>query len=436
MGRREDMWEDAHACALAAIRAADAALLTETFMHAHFAVLHKMLGDGSVQLLAIGKAARSMACGALNVLGPRLSTGVVLTNDPIDRGDISRFQVIEVTHPFPSAENVRGAELVRRAVVQEGPPLLCLVSGGASAALTLPRIGITCEDVSRTTRLLLEHGGTIEELNTVRKHLDQLKGGQLAVLARGRPLLTLVLSDVVGDNLAVIGSGPTVPDPSTFEDCARVLKRVGVWNEVPESVRALIVRGVNGLEPETPDSDHAVFTEAQTFIVGTNTHAREGAAAEARRRGYEVTTSDEAIVGEARVAGEHLVDAVTSSAPAHSRGSVGLCFIYGGETIVHVRGQGAGGRNQELVISAALRMAGIDSVVVASVSTDGIDGASPAAGAVVDGETAKRAREAGIDLESALRENDSFSALSSLGATILTGPTGTNVMDVQIVLCQ
>ena len=314
--------------------------------------------------------------------------------------------------------------------------LLVLLSGGASALLPSPAEGVTLEDKARTTALLLRAGATIHETNAVRKHLSWLKGGGLARAAAPARVVTLVLSDVVGDDLSTIASGPTVPDPTTFSDALVVLRRRGVLDDVPASVRARLQDGARGELPETPKPGEAVFRRVATRIVGSNRLSVEAAAREARRQGLRPLVLTTRLEGEAREAARVLVAVLRECVESARPVAPPLCLLAGGETTVTVRGDGQGGRNQELAVAAALALDGFPvPAVVASLATDGVDGASDAAGGIADDTTVSRAAALGLAPATAfLAASDTRNYLGPLGDLVVTGPTGTNVVDLVILL--
>jgi hydroxypyruvate reductase len=314
--------------------------------------------------------------------------------------------------------------------------LLVLLSGGASALLPSPAAGITLEDKARTTTLLLRAGATIHETNVVRKHLSWLKGGGLARAAAPARVVTLVLSDVVGDDLSTIASGPTVPDPTTFSDALEVLGRRGILDGVPASVRARLQAGARGELPETPKPGEAAFRRVATRIVGSNRLSVEAAAREARRQGLRPLVLTTRLEGEAREAARVLVAVLRECVESARPAAPPLCLLAGGETTVTVRGDGQGGRNQELAVAAALALDAFPvPAVVASLATDGVDGASDAAGGIADDTTVSRAAALGLAPAAAfLAASDTRNYLGPLGDLVVTGPTGTNVVDLVILL--
>jgi glycerate 2-kinase len=332
-------------------------------------------------------------------------------------------------HPIPDSRSVNAARraLAIAAATAADDLLVVLLSGGASALMALPADGITLEDKQQTVRRLLRGGATIDELNAVRKHLSGIKGGRLAA-ATGAPVVTLVISDVVGDDLSVIGSGPTMPDPSTFTDALAVLDARGGRAAYPSDVVAWLERGERGGVAETLKPADPRITRSVARIIGGRMTAVEGAAAAARSRGYDVHVIDRPIVGEAREAARAFADDVRA---VRARVTSPACVIGAGETTVHVRGGGVGGRNQEF----ALAMLGyLAPSAFGSIGTDGIDGPTDAAGAMIDTTTAERAAALGLDPRRFLDDNDSYHFFSALDDLLRTGPTGTNVGDVQVAL--
>jgi glycerate 2-kinase len=421
---------DAEACLLAAIRAVDPARLVREYLQ------RTEISGGPVVLASIGKAAGSMAEGAWQVLGDRLGSGVVIAPDGVEVTPFPGIAVFRGGHPAPNEEGVRGAESVMRLASALGGEdfLLCLISGGGSALMTLPPPGVALEEVRRTSDLLLRAGATIQELNCVRKHLDRLKGGRLARAAAPARVLALVLSDVIGDPLDVIASGPLSPDPTTYEAAIHVLKRRNVWGALPEAVRDHLHRGAAGEEDETPTAGDPCFERVEVRVVGNNRIAAEAARHEAERRGYRTALLSTSVSGEAREVGRVLAALAREMRRSDQPVPVPGCLVAAGETTVTVTGDGRGGRNQELALGAALEIAGEVGIAIGSVGTDGIDGPTDAAGAICDGTTLERAREKSLDPLRALARNDVYPLLRDVGDLIVTGPTGTNVMDVQVVL--
>jgi hydroxypyruvate reductase len=384
-----------------------------------------------IYVVGAGKAGASMAQAAERVLGRRIAAGLL----NVKYGHtvkLRRIELNECGHPVPDENGVAGAERIARIAAGAGKDdlVICLISGGASALLPLPAEGITLEEKQATTRLLLASGADIHEFNTVRKHISRIKGGQLARLAAPARVESLMLSDVIGDNLDVIGSGPTAPDVSTFASVVEIFDRYGIRERVPASVRERIEQGARGAVPETPKPDDAVFARVRNTIVGSNRLALTAAARRARALGYRTLVLSSEVQGEAReIARMHAAIASEMARTGHPM-KPPACVITGGETTVTLRGDGLGGRAQEFALAAAIDIAGLDDVVVFCAGTDGSDGPTNAAGAVADGQTISRKPDARRYLE----RNDSYHYFESLGDLVITGPTNTNVMDVCIVL--
>ena len=407
-------------------------------------------GGERIHLLAVGKAGPRMARGALSVIWSRVESGIVLTTHGTDTAGVEsdpRLRLYHGGHPVPDEAGFAAAVEVALLAGGLGPDehLLSLLSGGGSALLTLPEEGLTLSDVRETTDALLRAGATIRELNTVRKHLERLKGGGLARLAAPARVTGLVLSDVVGDPLDVIASGPLSPDPTTFQEALATLNRCA--GSRAENARRRLEEGARGSREETPKAGDPLFRRTAVEVVGRNLDAVQAAAATAEALGYESVVLSTELEGEAREVGRTLATAGVESALHGHPGRPPACLISGGETTVTVRGKGIGGRNQEVALAAGITLdhaersrkgeggEGSLPIVVASVGTDGVDGLSAAAGALVDPTTVLIARSIGLDPDGALNENDTDTFFAALdGHQIITGPTGTNVMDVQVVL--
>ncbi len=374
-----------------------------------------------VYLLAFGKASVGMAqavCDHLEVKG-----GIVITSES-KKVNHPRIKTFHGDHPIPTSRNVeitiKAIEMVRK--LDEKETLLVLISGGGSALFCKPRISIG--DMKKLTELLLKSKANIREINTVRKHLSHVKGGQLARIARCR-LKCMIISDVVGDPIEFIASGPTAPDSTTFEDAKKILEKYNLWNKVPSSVRKVILDGIKGKIEETPKPGEDVFGKVENLIVANCRMACEGALRRARELGYEARIYSTELTGNSREVGRILV-----REGEKMRGN--FVLIAGGETTLEVKGNGIGGRNHEMVLSA-IDLLAERKMVFCSFATDGIDGNSPSAGALADGYTLKRAIEKGLDVGSYLDNNDSYNFFKELGDYLLTGYTGTNVMDIQVL---
>lgn len=386
-----------------------------------------------LHVLCIGKAASHLA-----VAFDRLCPGAAVDGLAIGthRAGVMPSTVIwiESSHPVPDARSVDAGvrALARARTLPPGHGLFVLLSGGASSLVALPAAGITLEDKQAATRQLLGAGAGIHDMNAVRKHLSAVKGGQLAAAAAG-PVLALAISDVVGDDLSVIGSGPTVADPSTFADALDVAGRFGGPEAFPPAVAARLRAGARGDLEETPKPGDARLERSVTEIVGSRRDAAAGAASAARSLGYQTIVVDEPVVGLARDAGPRFVgEALRCARP----GDEPVCVIATGETTVRVTGRGRGGRNQEVALSAARTLAALPTpAALLSGGTDGVDGPTDAAGAVADGTTLARAVRAGLrSPEAYLDDNDAYRFFGALGDLVITGPSETNVGDVQILL--
>ncbi len=391
--------------------------------------------DGRVWVIGMGKAAVGMALPLEERLGDRIAGGLVVTKTGHGR-PLSRLQVAEAGHPVPDAAGLEAADRVALILsdAKEGDLVVCLVSGGGSALLPAPVAGVSLQDKQEVTRQLLASGATIGELNCVRKHLSRLKGGGMSRLAYPARILTLILSDVVGDPLDVVASGPTVADPTTFRDALAIVDRYGLRERAPRAVLAHLEAGRDGLVPETPKPGAPELARTVNVLVGTNAIAVRAAADHARGLGYRTLVLSTTVIGETRPVA--MMHAAVAREIAASGNPVRppACVISGGETTVTLRGRGKGGRNQEFALAAALEIEGLEGALVLSAGTDGTDGPTDAAGAIVDGATVKRARAAGLDASRHLDENDAYPLFDALGDLVRTGPTGTNVMDLHIIL--
>ena len=377
-----------------------------------------------------------MAGALVESLGALVDTGLIVTkyahvSTPLPE----KIRVYEAGHPVPDANGLRATgeifNLVQKADTRT--LIITLISGGGSALLVAPQEGISLADKQQTTTLLLKAGADIFELNTVRKHLSRIKGGRLAEAAYPAKVVSLILSDVIGDRLDVIASGPTAPDPTTYGEALAVLDRYHLNNQVPPPVLDLLHRGCRGEVPETPKADSPFLSKVENLIIGSNRQALSAAARRARELGCKVDILAEDQMGEASEVGQRLARQALAAANSQ-HGNARLCLLAGGETTVTVRGQGKGGRNMELALAFAMEIDGTPGITLLSAGTDGTDGPTDAAGAIVDGATITKARELGIDPQAYLDDNDSYGFFTQVGGLLVTGPTGTNVMDVQIVV--
>jgi len=387
-----------------------------------------------VVAIGAGKASVPMAHAVHEVLGGRLDSVCVVAPSPVPGRAKSGIAVAAAGHPIPDRRGVQAARHVLQLASSLGKDdlLIVLLSGGASSLLPLPAAGLTLADKQRTTQLLLSSGATIAEVNAVRKHLSAIKGGRLAA-ATPASVLTLILSDVGGDDLGVIGSGPTAPDRTTFLDAVRIVRRYGLWGRLPVAVRIHLVEGLAGWRDETPKPRSQIFRRVQHAVVGNNRLAVAAAATAAHKEGYESVLLGMFVTGEAGQfarwmgeLGKELARRTTLPGP--------VCVLAGGELTVTVRGSGTGGRAQEFALAAALAVQGTPGVWVAGFGTDGRDGPTDAAGAVADGETVARGKRKRMDAARFLRKHDSYTFFKKVGGHIKTGLTGTNVNDLYVLM--
>ena len=392
-------------------------------------------GFDRISVIGTGKASAAMAQAMEDILGGRLNAGIVITKYS-HALPLSKVQVMEAGHPVPDEAGFQGARQIVRFLekTDEKDLVFFLISGGGSALLPYPHQELTLEDNQDVTKILLDVGADIREINALRKHLSQVKGGRLAQVAYPATLISLILSDVIGDDLDSIASGPTVPDRSTFVDCLKILDKYQIAERIPAVAAELIKKGASGKIEETPKPGDRIFERTQNQIIGSNIMAVVAAEKKAEELGYNTLILSTFLAGETRdVAGVHAAVAreILSSGNPVIRPA---CVLSGGETTVTIRGKGLGGRNQEFCLAAALDIEDLDDVVLLSAGTDGTDGPTDAAGAIADGTTVSRARKQGMDPGQYLRNNDSYHFFESLDDLIITGPTFTNVMDLRIVL--
>ena len=387
-----------------------------------------------VVVLGAGKATASMAQAVEQRLGSRLQSGLVV----VKHGHVvptRRIIVAEAGHPVPDRSGQRAAARLcaMAAELSRRDFLIVLLSGGASSLLPAPVAGVTLADKQRTTQELLRCGASIREINTVRKHLSRIKGGRLAELTEAT-VATVILSDVLGDDLSAIASGPTAPDPTTYQEAVAILKCHRIWRAIPQRVRQYLDRGCQGFLHETPKPGSSLFRRVHHYIVGNNLAAVTTVAHAAREAGLRTLVHRPALTGKARDEGRRFGILAKNIVRAGKPLQRPCCVVAGGETIVTVTGKGTGGRAQEFATAAALEIAGLPKVWVAAIGTDGTDGPTDAAGAVVDGDTVAVAQRHNVDLKGALRRHNTYPALRRLNQLIVTGPTGTNVNDLYLLL--
>jgi hydroxypyruvate reductase len=389
----------------------------------------------NIFLVGTGKASNLMAQAVEKILGGRITKGIITTKYS-HLLPLKKTETIEAGHPIPDQNGYVGAKKIQNLLKETGPKdlIIFLLSGGGSALLPFPAQGIDLKEKQEATQLLLDCGADIKEINTIRKHMSQMKGGWLAKWAYPSTVIGFILSDVVGDQLDVIGSGPTVPDPSTFEEAWQILKKYDLLNEISPSIQKYLKLGKEGKKEETPKPGEVVFEKVYNSLIGSNILALRAAEKEAKSFGFNTLILSSSIVGETREAALfHLAiakEVVSSGNPIPKP----ACLLSGGETTVTIKGDGLGGRNQEFALAGAIEINGIEKVVLLSGGTDGTDGPTDATGAVADHTTVQRAISMGLNPNAYLNNNDAYPFFQKLGDLLITGPTQTNVMDVRILL--
>ncbi|MFB0546163.1 MAG: glycerate kinase [Anaerolineae bacterium] len=381
-----------------------------------------------------GKAGAPMAAAIEEMIGDYLTAGLVNVKHghTLSGMESSKIEVNEAGHPTPDEAGRSGAERIVKLLsdLTEKDLVICVISGGGSALMTLPAPGISLADVQGLTGALLRCGATINEINAVRKHISQIKGGQLARLVYPADLVSLILSDVVGNPLDVIASGPTVPDTSTFAEAYGVLERYAILDQVADSIVERLKAGLAGQVPETPKEGDEAFSKSYNLIIGSNEVAALAAIAKAEELGFNSLLLSTYVEGEAREVAKVFAALAKEMVRYERPLARPACLAAGGETTVTITGEGKGGRNQELALAAALALDGWDDVMVVGLATDGTDGPTDAAGAFATGSTVARARELGLSAEEYLANNDSYHFFQALDDLIMTGPTNTNVNDL------
>ncbi|MGB2690913.1 MAG: glycerate kinase [Thermodesulfobacteriota bacterium] len=389
----------------------------------------------NIYVIGMGKAAAAMAKAVEEILGDQLTSGIV----NVKYGHtvpLSKIKINEAAHPVPDSAGLKGSQEIIDLLKKSGEKdlVICLISGGGSALLPLPAGHLTLEDKQTVTKSLLECGADIHEINSIRKQISAVKGGRLAEHIYPSTLISLILSDVIGDDLDVIASGPTVADTHTFHDCKNIIQKYKLDQRVPKSVIEYIEKGCRGEIEDTPKPDSSIFNLTQNAIVGSNMLAVSAAKEKAEELGYNSLILSTFIHGEteevAKVHSAIAKEIASSGNPINKP----ACIISGGETTVTIEGKGEGGRNQEFVLAAAIDIEGLDNTIILSGGTDGNDGPTDAAGAIADGTTISRANDLGLDAYKYLCENNSYNYFKPIGDLLITGPTNTNVMDLRIIL--
>ncbi len=394
------------------------------------------LGDvRRIWVIGAGKASAPMAQAVEKLLGPRIHKGVVVAKHGYV-APLTRIKLLEGGHPLPDAGGVKGTKRILKLIsdLDENDLVICLISGGGSALLISPSPGISLKDKKELTDQLLRCGADIKEINTIRKHISEVKGGRLAQMAHPAQVTTLILSDVIGSRLDSIASGPTAPDTTTFYDCLKIIQKYKLRYRIPPSILSHLKKGAQGKIEETPKPGNPIFKRVRNFIIGSNSLALEGARQKAEDLGFKAAVLSRPVSGDTtRAAVKHASFAKTIQEKGDPV-SPPACVISGGETTVKIKGKGLGGRNQEFVLVGATRIAGMKNTVMLSAGTDGTDGPTDAAGAICDGKTIERALRKGLHPKQYLENNDSYHFFQKLGDLLKTGPTNTNVMDIRLIL--
>ncbi len=391
-----------------------------------------------VLLVGAGKAGQPMTYAVQKILGNRLDNGYVIVKEGYaNKKDVSdQVEIIEAGHPIPDTRGVKGTEKIIQLLenARQDDLVICLISGGGSALMVSPVGGVTLQDLQRLTGVLLASGATINEINVLRKHLDRVKGGQIARYTSPAKLICLILSDVVGDPLDVIASGPTVPDPSTFNDALTILERYQISDQIPLSIMDHLNLGRDGKVVETPKPGEPIFSRVNNLIVGSNRTATHAALQQAQLEGFNTSILSNYIQGEASQVGKVFAAILHQMANANQPLPRPACVVVGGETTVTMQGDGLGGRNQEIALSAVRDLAGLNDIALITLATDGGDGPTDAAGAVVTGETYQRAQVQNLDQLTFLANNNAYYFFKPLDDLLITGPTQTNVNDIAFLL--
>ena len=401
-------------------------------------------GYSRLFVVGFGKASCLMAKAVEEQLPTMIDAGVVVTKyghtvtrDTTKGDGEGKIRVFEAGHPVPDEKGILATEEIIKLLrdADEKTLVLCLISGGGSALLISPHEHISLKDKQQITGLLLRAGADINELNTVRKHLSAVKGGRLAEIAFPATITSLIISDVIGDRLDVIASGPTAPDSTTYHDALSVINKYALMDQAPLSVVEFLQKGKEGLVPETPKVNSYIFDRVENIIIGNNRKALDAAKAKAESLGLDAEIISSELTGEAREIGKWLAQKAIGMKKS-GEAERARCLISGGETTVTVTGNGLGGRNMELALAFAIGIEGIDGITFLSAGTDGTDGPTDATGAIVDGQSVKKAKAMGLDPSVYLDNNDSYNFFKQIDGLIITGPTGTNVMDIQVVIVE
>jgi glycerate 2-kinase len=388
-----------------------------------------------ILVIGAGKASAPMAQAVEKILGSGIHKGIVVTKHGYV-APLKKIQLVEGGHPLPDKGGIKGTKRILRLIsnLDQNDLVICLISGGGSALLVSPSPGISLKEKKELTDQLLRCGANIKEINTIRKHISQVKGGRLAQLAHPAYVMTLILSDVIGSRIDSIASGPTAPDTTTFSDCLKILQKYKLKDKIPPSIYDHLKKGAQGKIEETPKPGDPIFKKVRHFIIGSNSLALEAAKQKAEDLGFNTIILSRPVSGDTTRAALRHANFAKRIQEKGDPVFPPACLISGGEATVKVRGKGLGGRNQEFVLVGATKIAGLENMVMLSAGTDGTDGPTDAAGAICDGRTIKKAIPKGLDPKQYLDNNDSYHFFQKLGDLLKTGPTNTNVMDVHLIL--
>ena len=422
----------------AALKSVDPAAAVHRYFDIHPQVVDQIRStSGRVFVVGAGKAGAPMAVAISEIFGEKITDGrVIVKYGHTGTASSGRIKILEADHPVPDEAGLHATREISALLAQTEADdvVLCLISGGGSALLTLPAEGLELEHLQATTEGLLAAGSTINQVNTIRKHLSAVKGGGLARLAAPAQVHTLILSDVVGDPLEVIASGPTVPDPTTFSDAWAIVEQFELQDKLPPPAIQWLQAGQAGTIPDTPDQDDPLFKRVNNAIIGSNRIAAQAAVDAAQSLGFNAQLLSTFIEGEAREVGRVLAGLTKGLLSNENPVQRPACFVAGGETTVTIKGSGKGGRNQEMALSAAIALSGWPNGLIVCMGTDGNDGPTDAAGAFADGSTVNRAQSLELDPNRFLNNNDAYHFFEALDDLIITGPTNTNVNDLAIIL--
>jgi glycerate 2-kinase len=429
----------------AALGAVDPYVLVRSCRDRIFSI-YRQNNSEKLFLVGFGKAACQMARAVEDFAEGLIEKGILITKyghaisqESRITSKKSKIKIYEAGHPLPDENGLAATKEIMDLAkgLDENSLLLCLISGGGSALFVYPYNDVSLDDKKKTTELLLKAGANIEELNAVRKHISTVKGGRLAETVYPARITSLILSDVIGDKLDVIASGPTTPDKSTFHDALEVIERYNLSSSLPQKVLEVLRTGAGGSIRETPKEGNCIFDRVENIVIGSNRKALKAAKTQAEFLGFKTDILSSEISGEAREVGKSIArEAIKAkNTPGKNRDNA-ICFISGGETTVTVRGTGLGGRNMELALSFAMEIEDTGGITLLSAGTDGTDGPTDSAGAIVNSEMMKTAKAKGLRPVEYLENNDSYNFFKQIDGLLITGPTGTNVMDIQILIVE